>query len=167
MWLLVAFLVVVPSCLGSKHRHLLTASSSFPSPMFGCSLQQYIYSCDYMLMDTSQQSSLKVLLCFLFCFFTSKLRQKKVKFKKGGGGALESAVFTDLLNTTKWLFRKNCLQISSKEDWQISESKNVTGRRRGSQRAVIGQFLRVDVVQNCTLLWKLLDHSAHSEVSPP
>lgn len=58
---------------------------------------------------------------------------------------------------------KNCLQTVQK----ISESKNVTGCRRGSQGAVIGQFLSVDVVQNCTLLWKLLDHSTHPEVSRP
>lgn len=82
MWLLFAFLVVVPSCLGSKHRHLLTASSSFPSATFGCSLLQYICSCAYMLMDTTLQSSLKVLICFCLFFFHVEAKTKKVKRKK-------------------------------------------------------------------------------------
>lgn len=76
------------------------------------------YSCAYMLMDTTLQSSLKVLICFGFglFFFHVEAKTKKVKRKKNrGGGALESAVFTDLINTIKWLFMKNCLQISSKD----------------------------------------------------
>lgn len=57
-----------------------------------------------MLMDTTLQSSLKVLICFGFglFFFHVEAKTKKVKRKKNrGGGALESAVFTDLINTIK------------------------------------------------------------------
>lgn len=58
---------------------------------------------------------------------------------------------------------KNCLQISSK-DQREQKRDWVSPWKSG---AVIGQFLSVDVVQNCTLLWKLLDHSTHPEVSRP
>lgn len=48
------------------------------------------YSCAYMLMDTTLQSSLKVLICFCFglFFFHVEAKTKKVKRKKknrGGG----------------------------------------------------------------------------------
>lgn len=113
------------------------------------------------------KARLKYWFVFVFdCFFFHvEAKTKKVKRKKnrGGRGALESALFTDLINTIKWLFMKNCLQISSK-DQREQKRDWVSPWKSG---AVIGQFLSVDVVQNCTLLWKLLDHSTHPEVSRP